>query len=72
MTLEVFTERMPAQAKAGEARLAAVTPVANGLIDAVRAHDARWIADVCKLVASGRVDRDALIVCLAAKAGGDG
>lgn len=52
----------------GDSRLVAVTPVANGLIDAIRSRDQRWIADVCKQVAAGRVDLDALLVCLAAKA----
>lgn len=53
-----------------EARLVSVTPVANGLIDAVRSRDKKWIADVCKQVSAGRVDLDALLVCLADKAGG--
>lgn len=51
-----------------DARLAQITPVANGLIDAVRARDARWVSSVCDSVRSGRVDWEALIVCLAAKA----
>lgn len=52
----------------GTARLSAVTPIANGLIDAVRSRDRQWVADVCEQVKAGRVDCDALLVCLAAKA----
>jgi len=51
-----------------EARLAAVTPIANGLIDAVRTYDKRWVAEVCANVHAGKVDLDALLVCLASKA----
>lgn len=56
----------------GDARLAKVDPVAVGLIDAVRERDKWWIAAVCRKVAAGQVDVDALIVCLAAKAASRG
>lgn len=71
MTFETF-KPAAIREREGAARLASVTPVANGLIDAVRARDRRWVADVCKQVAAGHIDRDALLVCLAAKAGTDG
>ena len=62
---EVIRERE----RQGTARLAAVTPVANGLIDAVRARDRYWVGDVLERVTAGEVDCQALLVCLAAKAG---
>lgn len=52
----------------GDVRLARVIPVADGLIDAVRARDRRWVESVCMSVVAGKVDWEALIVCLAARA----
>ncbi|WP_156316596.1 hypothetical protein [Leucobacter japonicus] len=51
-----------------EQRLQAVTPVARGLIDAVRDGDRSWVASVCQSVESGVVDWRALLVALAGEA----
>lgn len=51
-----------------EQRLAAVTPAARGLIEAVREGDKSWVAAVCKSVEKGCVDWRALLVALAGEA----
>lgn len=51
-----------------ELRLEAVMPAARGLIDAVRAGDKRWVANVCRSVEGGILDWEALLVALAGEA----
>lgn len=51
-----------------EHRLEQVTPVARGLIEAVREGDGAWIRSVCRSIENGSVDWQALLVALAGEA----